>query len=73
MAISKALSMVGEWLEAGVCPVRLELDLSHVQQLLTLVISYLGAKMSVLSQQELRHLATLLVKVNEAPSNEGVA
>ena len=63
MAISHTLSMVGVWLRDPTCPVQYELDLSHVEQLLTFLTSYLGPKMSMLSQQELQHLATLLVKV----------
>lgn len=63
MATSHALSMVMEWLNSKVCPVRYELDFSSVEQLVALLSSYLGAKMSVLSEHELRHLCTLLLKV----------
>lgn len=62
-AVSQLLSQVGEWLKDSSCPVQRELDLSHVEQLLTFLTSYLGAKMSRLSERDLHHLATLLLKV----------
>lgn len=63
MAVGHTLSVVREWLRGVACPIRRELDLTRVDHLLRVLTSFLGAKASLLSQQELRHLATLLVKV----------
>lgn len=63
MAISHTLSLVVDWLD-GACPVRHELDMCSAQQLKALLTSYLAPKMSVLSQQELQHLSSLLLKVS---------
>lgn len=63
MAIDHTLSLVIAWLRSGVCPVVRELSMGSVQELLTLLTSYLGSKMNMLSQQDLQHLSVLTLKV----------
>ncbi len=63
MAISHTLSEVMSWLEGGDCPVKRRLTFDTVEQLMSLLSSFLGSKLSMLSQQSLRHLSTLLLKV----------
>ena len=63
MAIGHTLSLVEAWLKSAECAVVRQLDMSNLQELLSLLVSFLGPKMSMLSQQKLQHLSTLLLKV----------
>ena len=63
VVINHTLSLVVDWL-GGACPVKHELDMCSAQQLKALLTSYLAPKMSMLSQQELQHLSSLILKVS---------
>lgn len=63
MVMSHTLSLVEAWLTSGECPVVRVLDMSSAQQLVTLLASYLGAKVNMLSLQSVQHLSTLVLKV----------
>lgn len=64
MGISHTLSLVVEWLQSDGCPVKQEIDFGSIEQLICLLVSFLGSKLSWLSQHELHHLSTLLLKVS---------
>ena len=61
MAIDQTLSDVMGWLH-GDCPVKYQLNLSSAAQLMSLLHSFLGSKMSTLSEENILHLCTLLLQ-----------
>lgn len=63
MVINHTLSLVEEWLNSDECPVSRQLDMGSARELVSLLISFLGPKANVLSQQSLQHLSTLILKV----------
>ena len=63
MVINHTLSLVEEWLNSDACPVSRQLDMGSAQELVALLVSYLGPKANVLSQRSLQHLSTLILKV----------
>lgn len=62
MAIDHTLSEVVAWLQ-GECPVTHKLELGSMKELTGFLCTYLGAKMSMLTHQELIHLGSLLIQV----------
>lgn len=61
--ICHTFSEVTSWLRGELCGVTHKMTFGSVEQLVKLLTSYLRPKLSMLSQQTLHHLVTLLLRV----------